>query len=257
MLSIRGLYNRLVSKEMRYRFYKLRHRKDIERLKTTVYPSDKGDFSLRHFYNNQCVFVHITKSAGTSLALSLFGELPYHYTAWQYRVIYGHKNFNRFFKFTFVRNPWDRLYSSFSYLKGGGWNKEDTSWAEKNLAGVESFDDFVMNWLSEDKLHEHIHFWPQSEFICDQKNAPLIDYLGYFENINQDFSHILKQLNLPQKKLKHTNASKRKTYDQVYTPQMIDKVASLYEQDIHNFGYTFDSFQRHHIQNKAFCKVSR
>jgi len=254
MFTIRGLYNRLISQEMRYSFYKLRHRKEVEQLKTKVFPSDKGDFSLRNFYNNHCIFVHITKSAGTSLALSLFGELPYHYTAWQYRVIYGRHDFNQFYKFTFVRNPWDRLYSAFSYLKGGGWNKNDAAWASENLANISGFESFVNDWLSKERLSSHIHLWPQSDFICDNKNIPLIDYLGYFEAINEDFSCIVKKLKLPEKKLKHTNASKRVSYLDVYTKEMKSKVAQIYQQDIDNFGYTFDGFERVYIHNKKFSR---
>lgn len=257
MSFIRDLYHRYVSSETRYRLYKLRHYEEIESLKHKVFPSSKGDFSLRRFYDNQCVFVHITKSAGTSLALSLFGELPYHYTASQYRVIYGRRKFRQFYKFTFVRNPWDRLYSAFSYLKGGGWDEKDAAWAKKYLSKIDSFEQFVMQWLSIDKLNSHIHLWPQSNFICDAKNNPLIDYLGYFETINEDFNHILNQLNIPERELKHTNASKRKSYHEIYTPEMINKVGQLYLQDTSNFGYTFDSFQRQSIVNKNFIEASR
>jgi len=254
MSSIRNLYNRTLSEEKRYWIYKQLHRKEIEALKYQVHPSSKGDFSLRHFYGNECIFIHITKSAGTSLALSLFGELPYHYTAQQYRVIYGRKDFNRFFKFTFVRNPWDRLYSAYSYLKGGGWDENDKKWAALNLVEVNSFSDFVLKWFSTEKLMSHIHFWPQSKFICDKNDKPIIDYLGYFENLSDDFSHVIKTMNLPEKTLKHTNSSKRVSYREVYTQEMIGKIAHIYKQDIDNFGYTFDGYTPTQVLNNKFVR---
>lgn len=122
---MRKLYYALIPYEYRYWFYKFRHAKDFWELRQKVNPSPKGDFSLRSFDHYRYLFIHITKTAGTSVAISLFGELPYHYTAVQYRVIYGRKTFNRYFKFAFVRNPWDRLYSAYSFLKNGGWNNED------------------------------------------------------------------------------------------------------------------------------------
>lgn len=255
MQLLRNLYGKLIPKETRFWFYKLRNLRDFESLKTAIFPSDKGDFSLRHYYQNKCVFVHITKAAGTSLALSLFGELPYHYTAQEYRVIYGRRDYNQFFKFTFVRNPWDRLYSAYSYLKGGGWNAKDAEWAKQNLADIHSFDDFVLNWLTPERLHVHIHLWPQCDFICDRHGNPIIDHLGYFETIQQDFDAICARLKLPQTDLKHTNASKRAGYKEVYSPAAIQKVAELYKQDIANFGYSFDDVNRMKVAGGQFVRA--
>jgi hypothetical protein len=241
--------------ETRYYLHSLLHFRKIESLKYESFSSSKGVFSLRQFYANHCIFVHITKAAGTSLALSLFGELPYHYTAQQYRVIYGKKEFNQFYKFTFVRNPWDRLYSAYSYLKDGGWNENDKIWAENNLKEINSFEDFVNNWLSKERLNSHIHLWPQSRFICDRRNFPIIDYLGYFETIQSDFDVITEQLKLKQRGLKHTNSSKRIGYKDVYTAEMIKKVENLYHTDINNFGYTFDSFTRTKVEDYKFVRL--
>jgi hypothetical protein len=256
MPFISSIYHRLFPYETRFYLYKLRNAKEVASLKYKIFPSSKGDFSLRHFYDNKCIFVHITKAAGTSLAMSLFGELPYHYTAQQYRVIYGKKDFNQFYKFTFVRNPWDRLYSAYSFLKEGGWNDSDSLWAEKNLGEIDDFQEFVCEWLSEEKLNSHIHLWPQSKFVCDRYNHPIVNYLGYFETIQDDFKIILNKLKLPERDLKHTNSSKRIRYTDVYTADMIDKVSHLYCQDIVNFGYSFESFSRTQVSNKRFRRVA-
>lgn len=255
MQLVRNLYTQLIPKEARFWLYKLRHQQEMEDLKHTVFPSPKGDFSLRRYYANKCVFVHITKAAGTSLALSLFGELPYHYTAQDYRVIYGRRDYNNFFKFTFVRNPWDRLYSAYSYLKGGGWNEQDAQWSQDNLGDIHSFDDFVINWLSHERLSAHIHLWPQSNFICNAWEKPIIDYLGYFETIEQDFNIIAARLNLNKTALKHTNASQREGYTTVYSAAAKQKVAELYKTDIVNFGYQFDSLNRMRIEGGKFVRA--
>lgn len=255
MQLLRDLYNKLIPKETRFWFYKLRHRQELEALKTKVHPSAKGDFSLRRYVEHQCVFVHVTKAAGTSLALSLFGELPYHYTAQEYRVIYGRRDFNRFFKFTFVRNPWDRLYSAYAYLKGGGWNSQDAEWAATHLAEIDSFDEFVMKWLTPERLHAHIHLWPQCDFVCDRHGKPIIDHLGYFETIQQDFDFVCRRLQLPQCDLKHTNSSKRAGYQDVYSQAAIEKVARLYAQDIANFGYRFTGMNRMQVAGGRFVSA--
>lgn len=248
----RKLYHYILSDEKRYWFYNLRKFRRIDLIKSQVLKTDKGNFSLRHFYAHKCIFVHVTKSAGTSLALSLFGEMPKHYTAQKYRVIYGKRDFNRFFKFTFVRNPWDRLYSSYSYLKDGGWNETDAEFSRKNLKNLKNFEDFVMNWLTNERLESHIHFWPQSKFVCDNRGRPIIDFIGYFETLNEDFNYVLNQLHLESRELKHTNKSQRASYIDVYTEEMKNKIANLYSQDINNFGYKFNDFNRVKIVDNSF-----
>ena len=167
----RKLYNTVLSREIRLYLYKIRHLSDHRRLRTVVHPSAKGDFSLKPFDQHKCIFIHITKTAGTSVAKSLFNYLPYHYTAIDYRVIYGRKTFDEYFKFAFVRNPWDRLYSAYRYLKSGGWNNDDELWTKQNLADIDSFASFVKQWLNKENIMKHKHFWPQHIFICDNKNG--------------------------------------------------------------------------------------
>ncbi len=250
MSVLRTLYNRAVPEESRYWLYRLRHPAHFKHLRRRVNHHAKGDFSIRGFAEREAIFVHITKAAGTSIALSLFGALPYHYTAWQYRVIFGRKAFNKYFKFTFVRNPWDRLYSAYSFLKNGGWDDKDKRWAEENLAHIDDFNDFVVNWLTPDRLYSHIHFWPQSRFVFDARGRLLVDYVGYFETITEDFAHIAHRVN-PDAKLRHTNASPREDYRSVYSLAAIRRVAELYRDDISLFGYEFDGMKRKHIEGSS------
>lgn len=242
-MALRTLYHRLVPEETRFWLYKQRHLNAFRQLRNQVNVHDRAVFSLRGFDERQCIFVHITKTAGTSVANSLFGALPYHYTAPQYRVIFGRRDFNRYFKFAFARNPWDRLYSAWSYLKGGGWDDQDRQWAAQYLAGHDDFNDFVIHWLSADRMSSHLHFQPQSHFLCDHRGRVLIDHLGYFETLQADFNAIRDRIH-PGAELPHTNRSRRVDYREIYTPAAIDQVARLYAQDIALLGYQFDGHTR-------------
>ena len=249
---IRALYYALVPRDQRYLFYKLRHPAEFRELRQKVFPSSKGNFSLRPFDQYRCLFIHITKSAGTSVAKSLFGYLPYHYTARQYQVIFGRRAFNSYFKFAFVRNPWDRLFSAYSYLRGGGWNDQDRQWYEDNISHLPDFNSFVLDWLDSKRLRSHLHLSPQSDFICDRKGRLLLDYLGYFETLHGDFVHIAQVLGI-EAQLDHVNASKSKDYRTIYLTEAIDKVSNLYSQDIDNFGYNFNGIaNRMHIRDRKF-----
>ena len=236
------LYKSIIPYETQLWLYKLRHLSDYKGLKTNIYPSEKGDFSLKPFDEYECIFIHITKSAGTSVAKCLFGYLPYHYTAIDYRVIYGRRTFNKYFKFAFVRNPWDRVYSAFRYLKAGGWNDNDKIWTEQHLKEYKIFDDFVKKWLSIENIKKHKHFWPQSQFICDSNNRLLVDYLAYFETINDDYDIIRNKLGIGQD-IGHHNANPGNSYRDAYDDESRDIVAKVYSTDIELFGYDFNGIR--------------
>jgi hypothetical protein len=238
----RQIYKSIVGYETRFWLYKLRNKNKYKELRTVVHQSAKGDFSLKAFDDNQCIFVHITKTAGTSVAKSLFGYLPYHYTAIDYRVIYGKQAFDQYFKFAFVRNPWDRLYSAYRYLKAGGWNDDDKVWAQDNLSQYELFQTFVKQWLTKDNINKHKHFWPQSRFVCDDHNNLLIDHLAYFETINDDYDVIKKKLSTGQD-IGHNNANPGSSYKDVYDVETRDIVATVYAGDIALFGYDFEGIK--------------
>jgi len=245
---IRYIYKKLLSEETRLKIYKFRHPDHYINLRSQINESPKGDFSLLPFDQHHTIFVHITKTAGTSVARSMFNYLPYHYTAVEYRVIYGKKTFDTYFKFAFVRNPWDRLYSSFRYLKSGGWNKEDQQWADENLSEYDNFKDFVLTWLSQENIKKHIHFKPQCEFVCDNNNNILVDYIAYFESLNDEFNIISKKLGIDSE-LGSFNMNPGDSYKEVYNDEMIKVVREIYGNDINIFGYDFDKII-HRVENK-------
>ncbi len=233
---IRKIYTGLFPYETRLKFYKLRHPREFEEVRTKVHPSPKGDFSLKPYDEYRCLFIHVTKTAGTSVARSLFGYLPYHYTAVDYRVIYGEKLFNEYFKFAFVRNPWDRLYSSYRYLMAGGWNEQDQQWTQQHIAHYKDFNDFVKNWLTDENIQKHVHFWPQSQFTCDHKGRLLLDYVGRFETLQTDFAYICQRLNIDAT-LKSLNRNPGQQYQEVYDPEAHAVAARIYARDIALFDY--------------------
>lgn len=243
---LRSIYETLVPYEQRLAFYKWRHPEKFRELRSKVNPSPKGDFSLKPFDQHQAIFIHITKTAGTSVAKSLFGYLPYHYTAIQYRVFFGKKTFDNYFKFAFVRNPWDRLYSAYRYLKTGGWNEKDEAWGKTHLAQYNDFNEFVIDWLTPENIKKHLHFKPQHEFVCDRHGKLLLDYIAYFETLNEDFHKIAAHLNI-EATLESLNQNPGNSYKEVYSLPAISRVEEIYAKDIALFGYSFDTIASRRI----------
>ncbi|MDG5490135.1 sulfotransferase family protein [Psychroserpens sp. SPM9] len=222
------------------------------REKLKEYQEYRGYQNLRHqeghvyqrFDVTQSIFVHIPKAGGISIIKSLYGEQANgfgHPTYQRFLKLFGKSDYNKYFKFTFVRNPWDRLYSAYSFLKKGGMNHLDKAFCNEVLIDYPDFESFVMNWLNADNIENWIHFKPQYQFITDRNMALVVDFVGKFENFESDFKIIAEKLKMPVELGHHnkTNNSKNTSYREVYTPEMKEKIRSLYKDDISLFDYQF------------------
>lgn len=216
-----------------------RRRVSINRYKKLEIKTPGHYYSLAPFDYYKCIFVHIPKTGGISISESLFGNAGgVHTTIKKYKTIFPQKTFDEYFKFTFVRNPWDRVVSAFFYLKAGGMHDDDANWAKKHLADFSSFEAFIKGWLNEENIFLGIHFIPQVYFLKDDDGKIPIDFIGRFENIESDFRTICKKLSLT-RSLTHKNRSSRETYTQYYNSELIDIVGKVYAEDIKTFGYSF------------------
>lgn len=197
----------------------------------------RGEYS--YFANQyQTIFIHIPKTGGSSIAKSLFNKNSRHVPWFEYYKT-NRKKFNKFFKFALVRNPWDRLVSSYLYLKGGGMNQMDKNWALENLNQFSTFEEFVLNWVNEKNINSWLHFKPQKYWICDKNNNIMVDYLGRLETINRDFLFIRNKIGVKNELIK-INSSKRDRYDKYYNDATIEIVNKIYNDDIKLFGYDYD-----------------
>jgi hypothetical protein len=198
-------------------------------------------YSLNAFDYYRCIFVHVPKTGGISVSKGLFGNYSGgHYGIEWYRGHYQKRTFSRYFKFSFVRNPWDRLYSAFNFLSRGGFHSGDLSWFEEHLARYSCFDEFVLAWLTkETALTGHIHFRPQHSFLCSNAGELLVDFVGRFESLEQDYEAVRKRIG-GGADLQHLNSSRHsKDYVQHFSRKAAERVAEVYRRDIELFGYAF------------------
>jgi hypothetical protein len=198
-------------------------------------------YSYKPFDEKMAIFVHIPKCAGISINKALFGNLAGgHTTLDDYICIFRPEEFSNYFKFTFVRNPWDRLVSAYTFLKKGGLNKYDYNFYQEELSKYEDFNDFVRRWLTPENIKKYHHFKPQLHYIVDRYNKVTVDYIGYFENLNEDFHYISNRMNV-EFNLKKENSVNRASYQEYYEPDTRRIVAEVYKNDIQALNYTFDS----------------
>lgn len=225
-------------RQLRQRYLAARKIRQLKKRRTRT---TAGGYSLQGFDRYHCIFVHIPKCAGVSVCRSLFGDFGAgHYPLTTFRKVFSPTDYSDYFKFAFVRNPWDRLFSAYRFLKRGGFNPVDRRWAEQHLAGYHNFGDFVRGWVTPDNVRSWVHFRPQCDYLQVPDGIPGIDFIGRFENLEADFARLCERLGL-QRQLEtlNTDDSAIQDYTDFYNAETRELVADVYRQDVIGLGYRF------------------
>jgi hypothetical protein len=196
-----------------------------------------------HLYHrrNNCVFIHVPRSAGTSILRALGKKkggrdhLP-----WYVYYSANPRYFKQAYKFAFVRNPWSRVFSAYSYLKSGGNNCDDLVVA-KMINKYKDFDDFVVNGLGRGYFRNHLLFIPQSEFVLNGDGSLAVNFLGRYERLDEDFSFVAKQLSIdPVLRASNQGGRDPIAYQRSFRERAsIEVVRNIYKQDALLFGYEY------------------
>jgi hypothetical protein len=238
-----SLYNLLPSRlylELKWFDFKINQPEDYK-LTQLRRVKDFNGYGFKSFDEKKAIFVHIPKCAGISVCKSLFGNLGGgHNTLEQYTYIFSPKELSSYFKFTFVRNPWDRLVSAYHFLQKGGISNEDKHFFDVHLAKYKDFDDFVINWINKENIMRGLHFRPQWSFIYDKRQKITVDFIGKFEDIDKDFNFVCQKLGVDII-IEKTNVTERRPYQKYYSEETKEIVRNVYQRDIEEFGYIFES----------------
>jgi Sulfotransferase family len=205
------------------------------------------------------LFIHIPKCGGTTVEHMFdsraqwndlviggtpFGErvqpaylerfgLHKHISAKKALPIIGQKVWNRMFKFTLVRNPWNYILSYYTWCNNVV--KHD-QYPFCNLAKKQSFADFVTG--------PALSMIPaQHEFIFDGAGRCLLDFIGRVETLQSDVRYAFSRAGINVHPLPPQNSSSASgDTSHYYDDRLIDAVARRYARDISLFGYGFNDF---------------
>lgn len=211
---------------------------------------------------HRCLFIHIPKTAGTSIERALgmrgrnkkenrrllYGRIEsndlkrhpllsgylQHITMADIHALYPERPFADYFSFSIVRNPWDRLVSTYSKKDGHLLRAARARGIE--LEGL-SFEEYVqaVGGL------RHPHLQPQHEYLLDEHDKLAVDFVGRFESLAEAFREICRQLGI-RKNLCHEKKSdqrKSRDYRRYYSPETKKIVERCYAGDLELFGYQF------------------
>lgn len=193
-------------------------------------------YDIAEFIRRECIFFHIPKTAGLAVSEALFGNHGAgHITVEAARVVFGRRRFQSYFKFAFVRNPWDRLVSAYHYLRAG----HPTSPIAVDLQKCRDFQEFVTELLHDPRVASEQHIQPQHQFVTDSRGRLAVDFVGRFERLAEDFAYIADRVH-PGAALGVTNPSRHEGYRTYYSDVTRAIVGEFYHRDIALFGYKFD-----------------
>lgn len=202
--------------------------------------------------SHEFIFVHVQKAAGTSIRIALepyslprnrtrTGSvlralgLPRDYRRYKFR---GHapiqdaearmptERYRRYFKFAFVRNPWDRLVARFvhdRYRRGQGTTAD--------AATVAEFARFVEREIRRNKFR-------QLPMLTGRNGDMAMDFVGRFENLRADYRHVCERIDIDDT-LSHHNRFLHPPYRDFYDDVSRQRVADHWDDEIRAFGYAF------------------
>jgi hypothetical protein len=207
---------------------------------------------------HRCIFVHIPKTGGTSIENIVWprpeqrtsGDLwmgfidkyhnkyqtggLQHLLARHIRTEIGTARFEGYFKFTVVRNPWDKAVSQYAYMS----ERQDL----REFIGMREGDSFK-RYLELIGTRGHVQWEPQLAFVNDLDGNSIVDYVGRFERFSESVRHVLDRIGVDCPQIPHEARSKREPYQTYYDRESMEMVGSLYKADIEAFGYTYEALR--------------
>ena len=191
---------------------------------------------ISHRYKFINIAIPATASISTAKTLKKYSDVfavgdmdsPYYHHA-ESQIVKEELSdvWDSYFKFCFVRNPWDRIVSHYFSSSQGDWNGRTYDYAKT------SFDDFV---------ESHV-FSKQVCLMCKSQSVWYtgMDYVGRFENYENDIHTIFKKIGINQEpKIFKVNQTDHKNYTEYYNDRTIMIVYEKFKDEIEHLGYEYD-----------------
>ena len=150
-----------------------------------------------------------------------------HISLAELRPVLGEEAFASYFKFEFVRNPFDRFvsYCAFATSREGSFARDPKA--------------VMRHFLFTAPPTHHMVFRPQHSFMTDADGKLLTDEIGRVEEMQPSYDAICTRIGIPSTPLGRVNSSRHEDYRSYYDDQLIDGVKRIYGRDLELFGYEF------------------
>ena len=183
-------------------------------------------------HKHKFIFIHVPRTGGSSIE-SQFNynegrEKNKHWTLYDWQNHLDQEVFNDYFKFTFIRNPWDIVISNYVST----WYNDKKHGGAIGKRSGKSLEYFLRHFTL--PIHQH------GDSFFDFFDPEKIDFIGKFENRKQDLGFISNKIEYEISSGIHIRKNfKQKHYTKYYDDETRQIVAERYAKDIEYFGYKF------------------
>jgi hypothetical protein len=136
----------------------------------------------------------------------------------------NHSKWKSYYKFCFIRNPYDKIISAWNHI-----NRYNIPFSN------------YLNLINICNDVEYMHmFMPQVRNIIDEKGKIDINFIGKFENLENDFQTILKNIGIKifiHEVSKSMNKRDHLRFDEYYDQNTLNIVNHLLKEDFKNLDY--------------------
>lgn len=148
-----------------------------------------------------------------------------HISVRQLQPLLPREQWDGYFKFAFVRNPFDRFVSTCFFLR-------------RNQPGMEQHATvFMKQAIRTSRFRQRILVRPQSDLLTDATGRVALDYVGRFEDLQLSCNEAFERIGLPTADLARRNVSKHEEYSTYYDDDLRRAIVDYYRADFENFGY--------------------
>jgi hypothetical protein len=201
--------------------------------------------------SHRFLFVHVQKTAGTSLTTSLAPHalspsgsrlnkllsdlglrrdwrrvfLRKHASLRKAQEVLPAEVYGSVCKFAFVRNPWDRLLSWYHYVQATP--------SHADCQPGEPFADFARRFIAKDRRSQ---WW----MIVDRSGALGLDFVGRFEALEDDVARLGEKLGIAGLALPRAPGGKPRDYRPAFDDKLAEEVQQAWRTEIEAFGYRFE-----------------
>lgn len=185
--------------------------------------------------NCDFIYIRLHRVGGTSIAMAL-GVDKIHYTSKEAINYVGKQVWDSVYKFACVRNPFAKAVSTFNHFP-----KNDRFQMKSKPISFEEWIKCTYGNPKDPKYYFSVSFFQsQTDWLKDHDNKISLNKIAKLENIQDDFTEIIKTLGVDVP-IPHLNSSKKADYRTYYNNETYDIVKSWHLEDLDNFGYTFDN----------------
>jgi len=130
-----------------------------------------------------------------------------------------------YFKFAFVRNPYDRFVSVCAML-----NKRNPGYGGNERA-------FMKRALQFRRFRQRALVRPQIDMLIDDEGRLGMDFIGRYETLQESFAEASRRIGVPEVALRRSNTTDHDDHASYYDDELLGLVTGFYARDFERLDY--------------------